>query len=128
MAVPAEKAMDIRRGGVRSGSRNAYRGNGSFRGEASGGLHRKRRTALCIPSRWRFLGVTAAVVVALLCVLIGLIIGGAFLKKRRAAQITGAAGLLIMSLAMVGSSAFMALGSPVRERYSVSYSDEERGS
>lgn len=63
-----------------------------------------------------FFGVTAAVVVALLCVLIGLIIGGAFLKKRRAAQITGAAGLLIMSLAMVGSSAFMALGSPVRER------------
>jgi len=72
-----------------------------------------------------FFGVTAAVVVALLCVLIGLIIGGAFLKKRRAAQITGAAGLLIVSLAMVGSSAFMALGSPVRERYSVSYSDEE---
>ena len=67
----------------------------------------------------------SAVVVALLCVLIGLIIGGAFLKKRRAAQITGAAGLLIVSLAMVGSSAFMALGSPVRERYSVSYSDEE---
>lgn len=32
-----------------------------------------------------FFGVTAAVVVALLCVLIGLIIGGAFLKKRRAA-------------------------------------------
>ena len=72
-----------------------------------------------------FFGVTAAVVVALLCVLIGLIIGGAFLKKRRAAQITGAAGLLIVSLAMVGSSALMALGSPVRERYSVSYSDEE---
>ena len=68
-----------------------------------------------------FFGVTAAVVVALLCVLIGLIIGGAFLKKRRAAQITGAAGLLIMSLAMVGSSAFMALGSPVRERYSVAF-------
>lgn len=72
-----------------------------------------------------FFGVTTAVVVALLCVLIGLIIGGAFLKKRRAAQITGAAGLLIVSLAMVGSSAFMALGSPVRDRYSVSYSDEE---
>ena len=50
VAVPAEKALDIRRGGVRSGSRNAYRGNGSFRGEASGGVHRKRRQHCAFPA------------------------------------------------------------------------------
>ena len=72
-----------------------------------------------------FFGVIAAVVVALVCMLIGLIIAGAFLKKRRAAQIMGAAGLLVVSLAMVGSSTFMALGSPVKNRESVSFSDDE---
>lgn len=72
-----------------------------------------------------FFGIVAAAVVALICVLIGLIIAGAFLKKRRAAQLTGAAGLLLVSLAMVGSSAFMALGSPVKSRESVSFSDDE---
>lgn len=72
-----------------------------------------------------FFGVIAASAVALVCVLTGLIICGAFLKRRRAAQIMGAVGLLVISLAMLGSSAFMAQGSPVKDRYSVSYSDDE---
>lgn len=73
-----------------------------------------------------FFGVTAAVVIALVCVLVGFIAAGAVLKKRKAVRLAGAAGLLIVSLAMVGGSAFMALGPGVKSRQSVSYSDEFR--
>lgn len=72
-----------------------------------------------------FFGVIAAVVIGIICVLVGLIISGAFLKKHRLVQIFGAAGLLAVSLAMVGSSAFMALCSPIRAQSTVSYSDDE---
>ncbi len=72
-----------------------------------------------------FFGIIAAAVIGVVCILVGLIISGAFLKKHRAAQILGAAGLLVVSLAMVGSAAFMAVGSPIKARNSVSYSDDE---
>lgn len=72
-----------------------------------------------------FFGVIAAAVIGVVCVLVGLMIGGAFLKRHRPAQIMGAVGLLMVSLAMVGSSAYMALGSPIKAHSSVSYSDEE---
>ncbi len=72
-----------------------------------------------------FFGVIAAAVIGIICLLTAFIIAGAFLKKRRAAQLTGAAALLVLSAAMVGASAVMALGVPVKNRSFTSYSDEE---
>lgn len=72
-----------------------------------------------------FFGAVAAVVLGINCLLIALIIAGAFTKtKRRGAVILGAAGLLAVSLVMIGCSAFMALGAPVKSRRYYSYSDE----
>ena len=72
-----------------------------------------------------FFGVIAAAAIGLVCVLTAFIIAGAFLKKRRTAQIVGAAALLILSLTMIGASAVNAVGMPARERRFVSYSDEQ---
>lgn len=72
-----------------------------------------------------FFGVIAAAVIGLCCVLTAFIIAGAFLKKRRAVQIAGAAALLVLSLAMVGASAVMAVGIPPAERNYYSYTDEK---
>lgn len=71
-----------------------------------------------------FFGIVAAAVIGVVCVLVALIVAGAFMKRRRAAQILGAAGLLAVSLVMVGGSAYMATGAPVRDRRWYSYSDE----
>lgn len=73
-----------------------------------------------------FFGVIAAVVVGVECVFIAFMLAGAFSRsKRRGGVMLGAAGLLILSLAMVGSSAFMALGAPVKAQRYYSYTDEE---
>ncbi len=72
-----------------------------------------------------FFGVTAAVVLGVICVLTALIIAGAFRKKRRAVQLAGAAGLLIASLAMVGSSAYMAVGFPPETVHCYSFTDNK---
>lgn len=71
-----------------------------------------------------FFGVIAAVVLGINCALIALMIAGAFTRKRSAATILGAAGLLLVSLMTLGSSAYMALGSPVKSEQYFSYSDE----
>ncbi|MGN1339360.1 MAG: hypothetical protein ACI4WS_03620, partial [Oscillospiraceae bacterium] len=72
-----------------------------------------------------FFGVVAAVVLGVECVLIAFMLAGAFSrKKRRAGVILRAAGLLTLSLVMVGCSAFMALGAPVKEERYYGYSDE----
>lgn len=71
-----------------------------------------------------FFGVTAAVVLGIVCVLTAFVIAGAFRKKHRAVQIAGAAGLLAVSLAMVGSSAYMAVGFPPETVHCYSFSDE----
>lgn len=72
-----------------------------------------------------YFGVIAAVVLGIICVLTALIIAGAFMKKRRAAQFAGAVALLIISMFMVGASAVTALGSPTQSRTLISYTDEE---
>lgn len=72
-----------------------------------------------------FFGVIAAVVLGINCLLIALILAGSFSKKNRGAVILGAAGLLLVSLAMIGSSAYMALGSPVRSQRYFVYTDED---
>lgn len=72
-----------------------------------------------------FFGVIAAVVLGINCVLIALILAGAFTRsKRRGGVIAGSAGLLLVSLAMVASSAFMVLGAPVKSEKYYSYTDE----
>lgn len=71
-----------------------------------------------------FFGVIAAVAVGIVCVMVAFIIAGAFLKKRRAASFVGAAGLLAVSLVMIGVSALTALGFPPKSRNYISYSDE----
>ena len=72
-----------------------------------------------------FFGVIAAVVLGINCVLIALMLAGAFSRnKRRIAVILGSAGLLAVSLAMIASSAFMALGAPVKSEKYYSYTDE----
>ncbi len=71
-----------------------------------------------------FFGVTAAVVLGIICVLTALIIAGAVRKKRGGAQLAGAVGLIVVSLAMLGSSAYMTLGLPPERVNSYSYSDE----
>lgn len=71
-----------------------------------------------------FFGVTAAVVLGVICVLTALIIAGAVRKKRGGAQLAGAVGLIVVSLAMLGSSAYMTLGLPPERVNSYSYSDE----
>lgn len=72
-----------------------------------------------------FFGIIAAVVLALDCVLVAFIIAGAFLKKRRAVQLTGAVVLLLLSLVMIGVSALTAIGIPPRLREYTSYSDTD---
>lgn len=71
-----------------------------------------------------FFGIIAAVAVGIVCVMVAFIIAGAFLKKRRAASFVGAAGLLAVSLVMIGVSALTALGFPPKSRNYISYSDE----
>lgn len=71
-----------------------------------------------------FFGIIAAVAVGIVCVMVAFIIAGAFLKKRRAASFVGAAGLLAVSLVMIGVSALSALGFPPKSRNYISYSDE----
>lgn len=72
-----------------------------------------------------FFGIVAAVVLGIECVLLALMLAGAFSRgKRRAGVILGSAGLLVLSLVMVGSSAFMAMGAPVKQQRYYSYSDE----
>lgn len=71
-----------------------------------------------------FFGIIAAVAVGIVCVMVAFIIAGAFLKKRRAARFVGAAGLLAVSLVMIGVSALTALGFPPKSRNYISYSDE----
>ena len=72
-----------------------------------------------------FFGVVAAAVLGVICVLLAFLLAGAFSRsKRRAGGILGAAGLLALSLAMVGGSAFMALGAPVKNQKFYNYSDE----
>lgn len=71
-----------------------------------------------------FFGVTAAVVLGMICVLTAFIIAGAVRKKRGSVQLAGAVGLLLVSLAMVGSSAYMTMGFPPERVNSYSYSDE----
>ena len=72
-----------------------------------------------------FFGVIAAVVLGLDCVLAAFIIAGSFLKKRRAAQIAGASALLVLSVIMIGGSAFMALGLPPKSRQYFNFNDTE---
>ncbi len=71
-----------------------------------------------------FFGVISAVVLGINCLLIALMLAGAFTRKRRTPTILGAAGLLLVSLAMIGSSAYMVLGSPVRSERYFSYTDD----
>lgn len=71
-----------------------------------------------------FFGIIAAAALGIVCVLTAFIIAGAFLKKRRAAQIAGAAALLVVSVVMIGASALTALGIPAKDRTFVSYSDD----
>lgn len=72
-----------------------------------------------------FFGVVAAVVLGINCVLIALMLAGAFSRnKRRTAVILGSVGLLALSLIMIASAAFMALGAPVKSEKYYSYTDE----
>lgn len=71
-----------------------------------------------------FFGVTAAVVLGINCVIIAFIAAGALQRKNKAAQILAAVGLLIVSLAMLGGSAYMAGGSPIRAERYYRYTDE----
>lgn len=71
-----------------------------------------------------FFGVTAAVVLGINCVLIAMIAAGAFRRKNKAAQLLAAAGLLAVTLAMLGGSAYMAAGSPIKSERYYKYTDE----
>lgn len=73
-----------------------------------------------------FFGVAAAAALGICCVMVGLIIGGAFSFKGRirAEWIAGSVGLLVASLAMIGCSAYMTLGFPAKSAKLYSYSDE----